>query len=78
MIPSNAFSLFDKLFAARKPEETRSDSGVGLDRHQIEKMEARREAVQAKGDRLRARPRGRSRPVSGRVVRGYMENPGAE
>ncbi len=51
------------------------DTGVGVDRIQLKRDAQRRE--EADGP-LRARPRKRSRPVTGRIVRGYMENPGAE
>lgn len=75
---SNPFSLFDKLFANRSREEKTSDSGVGVDRLQMQKMDERREAAQEKGYILGARPRGRSRPNRSRVIRGHHENPGAE
>ena len=69
------FALFDKLFA--KPAPAKDQPMVGVDNHQVERMEERREAAQAAGSQLRARPRARGRPVTGKIVRGHMENPGA-
>jgi hypothetical protein len=77
---SDPFALFDQLTAARAAidsGERTSDTGVGPDRHQITRMEKLRAKAQAEGNRLRARPRNRSRPNRARPVRGYMEDPGA-
>lgn len=75
---SNPFSLFDKLYEAGQKTRKQSDSGVGIDRLQVQKMDEKRKEVQASGDQLRARPRQRNRPNTARIVTGRMENPGAE
>jgi hypothetical protein len=76
---SNPFSLFDRLYeAGQKVKKVVSDTGVGIDRHQVERMEEHRATARAKGYVPGARPRGKRRPNNGRIVRGSMENPGAE
>ena len=79
---SNPFSVFDQLTEARAAldagKKSTDASGVGVDRHQLTQDAKRREAAKAKGIQLGAKPRPRSRPNSSRVIRGSMENPGAE
>lgn len=54
------------------------DTGVGVDRLQVQNMDEHRAKARAKGYEPGAKPRGKRRPNNGRIVRGYMENPGAE
>jgi hypothetical protein len=78
---SDFFNFIDtqnNAIAARESgEKPPIPDGVGRDRHQIERMEQRREEAAEEGRRIGARPRARSRPVTAKIVRGHMENPGA-
>lgn len=70
---SDFFQFLDKqntVIAAREAEETRKKE-LG-DQIRLQREAQRREQS---GGTLRARPRARSRPITGRVVRGYMESP---
>lgn len=77
MADTNAyFSFFDKLnadIAARKDEEE-EEFEFGVDQHQV----ARDKKYREKWEEPRARPRLRNRPRRAHVVKGYMENPGAD
>lgn len=75
---SNPFSIFDQLYEAGQKQRKEVDTGVGIDRHQVKKMDKKREEVQAAGGQLAAKPRARSRPKRGHIIRGHHENPGAE
>jgi hypothetical protein len=66
----------NERIAAREAAEKREvEEVIGRDNIRETRMEEHRE----KWDHhLRARPRTRNRPRSARIIRGHMENPGAE
>lgn len=68
---SDFFQFLDKQNAARAEEKAQKK--FGMDRIRLQRETQRRERLGT----LRARPRPRSRPVTGRVIRGYMEDPKA-
>lgn len=70
------FNFFDKLnadIAARKDNEEEVFE-FGVDQHQIKRDKEYRE----KWEKPRARPRSRGRVKQARIIRGSMENPGAD
>lgn len=73
------FSFLDRQNNAIAAREAKSDpdTGVGVDRLQVQQMDEHRAQARAKGYEPGAKPRARSRPTGGRIVRGYMENPEA-
>lgn len=72
---SDFFQFLDNqnnAIAAREAEKKQKKEQLGGDRFRLKREAERREQW---GGTLRARPRLRSRPVTGRVIRGHMENP---
>lgn len=68
------FALIDSLNAGRAAmAEEKHEAGLGVDEIQIARDAQKRE----RWGRLRARPRSRGRPITGRIVRGHMEDPAA-
>lgn len=78
---SNFFAFLDRqnnAIAAREAGKIDPDTGVGVDRLQVQQMEEHRAEARAKGYEPGAKPRPRARVHTTRIVRGHMENPGAE
>lgn len=73
---TDPFELFDKLNASRIAREAEEEDQIefGTDRHQV----ARDKKYRERWGNLRARPRPRARPIGARIIRGSMENPGAD